>query len=450
LLTAARNEADEAEVSTATPSTAFRDEAGFGLIEAVVSALLVVLVSLGIYAGIDGASATSGINKHRSVATEIAQQDQDRMRAMTVTELSNYRDSQSTTIGGLAYTVVSRADWVTDSTGSATCTSGTAQANYLRIASSVTWPGMRIQPITVESITAPPNGSFGSNQGSLAVQVRDRNGNPVQGATVTLTGPQGYTDVTNASGCVLWGYLPAGNGYTVSVAKAGYVDPSGVAGPSKAAGVVGESTSTIAFDYDVGGRIQGNYETWNGSTAVPANGLNYTASNPNLTVPLAPFGDGSPHTSFTTGLIYPFTVGYSVWAGDCAGASPTVYSQAAQTALVNPGAITTVALREPPINMKVIDSSLSPQPLNNVAVKFTPTASGCSVPVTRSTTNTGTGLLTDSAFPYGTYTFCVAVGGKIRTTTTIGAATLSNSTPTGITTANATVDMKSAPAGSCP
>ena len=435
--------------SPARPA-ALRDESGFGLIEVIVSAVLVVLVSLGVYAGIDGASATSQVNKQRSIATTIAQQDQDRMRAMTVSELSNYRDVQTTTVGGVPYTVTSRADWITDSTGTASCTSSAAQANYLRAASSVTWANMRIAPVTVEGVIAPPNGSFGSNQGSLAVQVRDRNGDPVQGATVTLTGPQGYTDVTNASGCVLWGYLAAGNGYTVAIAKTGYVDPDGVATPSKAAGVVGEATSTIAFDYDVGGRIQGNYETWNGSTAVAANGLSFTASNPNLTVPLAPFGDGAPHTSFTTGLIYPFTVSYSVWAGSCAGASPTVYSQPAQTALVTPGGIATVALREPPIDMKVIDTSLTPQPVNNAPVKFTPTASGCSVAVTRTTTNTGTGLLIDPALPYGTYTFCVAVGGKIRTTTTTNAATLSNSSPTGIATANATVDMNGAPTGTCP
>ena len=33
-----------------------------------------------------------------------------------------------------------------------------------------------------------------------------------------------------------------------------------------------EATNTLAFDYDLGGRIQADYQTWNGSAVVPANG----------------------------------------------------------------------------------------------------------------------------------------------------------------------------------
>lgn len=430
------------------------DASGFGLIEVVVSAAMVALVSLGVYAGVDGASQTSGTNKHRSIAVTIAQQDQDRMRAMTVNELSNYRETQTTTVGGVVYTVISRADWVTDSTGSASCTSGSAEASYLRLSSSVSWAGIRIAPVTVEGIVAPPNGSFGSDQGSLAVQVRDRNGSPVQGVTVTLTGPKGYTDVTNANGCVLWGFLPAGNGYTVAIAKTGYVDPSGATVPSKAVGVVGEATTTVAFDYDVGGRIQGNYETLNGSgTVIPANGLSFSATNANLTVPLLPFGDGVVHTSYTTGfetpprLIYPFTVGYSVYAGTCDGAKPP--TTAPQTALVTPGGTATVALRLPPINFKVVNGTGSTPPaVNGASVKFTATGAGCSGTVTRTTGSTG--VITDTSMLYGTYTFCVASGGKIKTATTTSITTLSNTVPTGIATANATVNMNGAPTGTCP
>jgi hypothetical protein len=93
---------------------------------------------------------------------------------------------------------------------------------------------------------------------------------------------------------------------------------------------------------------------------------------------------------------------------------------------------------------------LTPQPINNAPVKFTPTASGCSGAVTRSTTSTGTGLLIDPAMPYGTYTFCVLVGGKVMTATTGNVSSFSNSSPTGIATTNATVDMKNAVTGTCP
>ena len=186
------------------------DQSGFGLIEVVVSSMLLVLVASGVYLGLDGASATSGVNKHRSVASEIAQQDQDRMRAMAVNELSNYRATNDHESRPASPTRSPRARAGSPTAPApASCTSGQAQAHYLRISSSVTWPNMTIQPVTVESVVAPPAGSFGTNHGSLAVQVRDRNGNGVPGVSVALSGPQTYTDTTNADRLRAVG-LPAG------------------------------------------------------------------------------------------------------------------------------------------------------------------------------------------------------------------------------------------------
>jgi Tfp pilus assembly protein PilV len=422
------------------------DEAGFGLIEVVVSALLLVIVSTGVYLGLDAASASSGINKHRTVATYIAQQDQDRMRAMAVTELSNYRATSSQVVGNVTYTIASAASWITDSSGSASCTSGSTQANYLRISSTVTWPRMTIKPITIESIVAPPSGSFGTNQGSLAVQARDRNGNPVPGVTATLAGPQSYADVTNALGCVLWGYLPVGN-YIVTASKPGYVDPNGVASPSKPAGVVGEATSTLAFDYDLGGQIQAAYQTLDANGAlVPANGTSFSVVTSHLAVPLGPYGDGQRHSSFTSSAVYPFSDPYAAYAGNCAGADPTLYGSpknAAQLVQVLPGGVASVALREPPVWLKVIRAGA---PEANAIVKLTGTGAGCGALPSRTTASNG--FLTDQALPYGTYAVCVqdTVAGVNHTLT----GTIANTAPGGVPSSAATYDMTSAPSGSCP
>ncbi|HZV75707.1 MAG TPA: hypothetical protein VFF79_18510 [Conexibacter sp.] len=418
------------------------DESGFGLIEVVVSAMLLVLVASGVYLGLDGASATSGINKHRSQATEIAQQDQDRMRAMAVTELSNYRATATTTVGPLTYTVASSASWITDDTGTASCTSGQAKAHYLRIASSVTWPSMRVKPVTVESVVAPPAGSFGTNLGSLAVQVRDRNGNGVQGVSVSLSGAQSYADQTNGIGCVLWGYLPVGN-YTVGVSKQGYVDPSGAAAPSRAAGVVGAATSTTAFDYDLGGQIKATYETLDrsGGTPVAANGTAFTAVTSHLTVPLAPFGDGQPHATYTSGLVYPYTDPYGAYAGSCAGADPTLYGAPAQLALVQPGGITAVTLREPPVDLLVTQGG---RPVQGATVKLTGTGSGCG-PLPARTTGAD-GYVTDRALPFGPYSVCVQA--TIVATTYKATGTIANTVPTGVPVGSATFNL--ATAGTCP
>ena len=418
------------------------DQSGFGLIEVVVSSMLLVLVSSGVYLGLDGASATSAVNKHRSLATEIAQQDQDRMRAMAVTELSNYRATSTTRVGAVTYAIASSASWITDDTGTASCTSGQAKAHYLRIASSVTWPGMKIRPVTVESIVAPPAGSFGTNLGSLAVQVRDRNGAGVQGVTVSLSGAQSYADTTNAIGCVLWGFLPVGS-YTVSIAKAGYVDPSGVATPSRAAGVVGESTSTVAFDYDVGGQIAATYQSLDSSTGrvVAANGTAFTALTSHLAVPLAPFGDGAPHGAYTSGLVFPFTDPYGVYAGACAGADPTLYGNPAQLALVPPGGVASVAVREPPVDLLVTQGG---RPVSGATVKLTGTAAGCGALPSRTTG--ADGYVTDRALPYGTYDACVQA--TVSGTTYALRGTIANTAPGGVPVGRATYALTTA--GTCP
>lgn len=419
-----------------------RDESGFGLIEVVVSSMLLVLVATGVYAGLDAASATSGVNKDRSLATEIAQQDQDRMRAMAVTELSNYRDTTTTSVGPVTYTVASSSSWITDDTGTASCTSGQAKAHYLRIASSVSWPGMRIKPVTVESVVAPPAGSFGTNLGSLAVQVRDRTGAGVPGVSVSLSGAQSYTDTSNEIGCVLWGFLPVGN-YTVSLAKQGYVDPSGIAAPSRAAGVVGESTSTIAFDYDLGGQIRATYESVDSSTGRPvaANGTAFTAVTSHLAVPLPPFGDGAPHASYTTGLLFPFTDPYGAYAGACAGADPTLYGSPAQLALVQPGGVTAVTLREPPVDLLVTRGG---RPVQGATVKLTGTGAGCGALPDRTTGSDG--YVTDRALPYGPYDVCVQA--NVSGTNYFLRGTVANTAPGGVPVGRATYDLTTA--GTCP
>lgn len=429
------------------------DESGFGLIEVVVSAMLLVLVASGLYLGLDAASATSGTNKHRSIATALAQQDQDRMRAMAVNELSNYDETYASSVGPVTYTVRSSASWVTDETGVEGCASETdpeylpadgttsgSKANYLRIASEVTWPGIRIDPVTVESIVAPPAGSFRTDLGSLAVHVRDRNGDGVPGVTVSLAGAQSHVDLTNQQGCVLWGYLPVGN-YSVTISKSGYVDPAAVSQPSKEVGVVGEATATTVFDYDAGGRIQADYETLLGGTPTPANATVFTAVSSHLTVPLPPIGDGAPHGSYTSGLVYPFTDPYGVYAGDCRGADPVTHGQPAQLALVEPGATTAVPVRLPPVDLRAEQNG---RPVSGATARFTATGSGCSAIYTRTTGSAG--YLTDRAFPYGTYDVCVQA--TIIGTTYAASGTVANTDAAGPPPDRLAYDL--ATPGSCP
>jgi hypothetical protein len=89
------------------------------------------------------------------------------------------------------------------------CNTPGATADYLKVRTSVTYPGIGSRPPAVLStIVTPPVRAFDATQGALAVYVADRNDLPTGGLSVTLSGPKTLTDVTSAQGCILWGYLP--------------------------------------------------------------------------------------------------------------------------------------------------------------------------------------------------------------------------------------------------
>lgn len=410
------------------PSNRPGAEDGFGLIEVIVSAMLVALVAVGVYAGLDSASATTGINKGRALATEVAQQDQERMRAYRASDLSNLRMTRTQAVAGVPYTVVSRADWITDSSGTSSCQSGVARASYLKISSIVTWPGKPagVNPVEVTSLVAPPNGSFAENQGSLAISVRDRNGNGVAGLPVSIAGPASRSDSTNELGCVLWGYLTAGN-YTASFSRTGWVDRQGNQNVSQAVGVTGQQTNTASFDYDQAGQIAVSFDTLpsNRPQPIAAKAPWLLVGNSSLNAPgTRRFGSGSPQTSITAASLFPFLDPYVVWAGDCQGQDPRTYNQAAGLQIVGPGSSSTLTVRMPALNL-VAQSSQGP--IVNGTVKAYVRTPGCTG--TYATRTDATGRPIDPGVPYGTYDVCVDNGTKSTTITGVDAKTPAGTAP---------------------
>ena len=205
-------------------------EHGVTLVETLIAAFVLMGVIFAVFATLDMASSTTAVNRARTAAATIAERDQERMRGMSVTQLSNHHQSRTVDADGVTYTVESRAEWVRDSTGGAEgCSSNAKQADYIRISSSVSSPvaGRTIKPIELRSLVAPRVGQFGANQGTLAVKVTDELEQPVSGLGVGVTGPGTYNDSTNEQGCAVFSHIPTGN-YTIRMSQAGWVDPSGV------------------------------------------------------------------------------------------------------------------------------------------------------------------------------------------------------------------------------
>src|SRR3954451_18744486 len=87
----------------------FHGQGGFALIEVVVSAALLLVVAGGVLAGIEGPSRISGKNDLRSQATDLAQQDQERLRGMSFTSLVGYTATTPVTVGNVTYSRYSAA-----------------------------------------------------------------------------------------------------------------------------------------------------------------------------------------------------------------------------------------------------------------------------------------------------------------------------------------------------
>src|SRR5205823_4778076 len=93
------------------------DQAGFGLVEVMVSAVLTVLIATATVSSISQSQKTSGRNLARGITASLAEQDQERMRAMRASDLAGFTDTRIVGQQGIDYTVDSKAEFIQDASG---------------------------------------------------------------------------------------------------------------------------------------------------------------------------------------------------------------------------------------------------------------------------------------------------------------------------------------------
>jgi hypothetical protein len=392
-------------------------------------------VALGVLRGLDVAGHSSGREKARSAAAALTEQDQERLRSFRAVDLANYDEERTVYVNGVKYTVNSQVDWVRDSTGGTqSCNNSATQADYMRITSTTTsnLVNTPIAPIKLASIVAPPVGAFGTNQGTLGIQVNDRNGVGVPDLDVTIAGPTTITNPTNSAGCAIFAYVPVGS-YTASLNTAGWVDKGGNQNASTGATVSNGTVNVKNMFYDQAASVDAKFdtETRDGAT-VSAQTTQLSASNGGVpSGPFAPFAGervwdpagGSASTISATGL-FPFVDGYGLYGGGCPGADPSANDSDFYTSYpsmvtdVTPGAASpAVTVRLPSINLRIL-YSLAPMAETyrattkvvvyskgtNCSEIFTYNAPATEAPVSPATV--GSGYLANSALPFGNYTVC--------------------------------------------
>jgi Tfp pilus assembly protein PilV len=418
-----------------------RDQAGTALIEVLVGAILLVIVSVGAFDAFDAANRSTAEERHRARAHGIAQADLARMRSMRISDLSNLMQTRTVTEDGTPYTVDSRAEYQTDSTGTASCEAGAAAADYIKISSQVSWPSIGNRaPVVSASIVAPPNGTISANSGALAISVEDSRNEGIAGVGLSGSGAGAFSGSTGPNGCAVFGNLPAGN-YTLTVAAAALVDRDGYPPQPQSTSVVAESTNTMVLQYDDPGSIPVSFRTRVAGNLVPSSADSVMAFNTGMTAGKAFGAPGSPAATITATPLFPFTSPYAVYAGTCAGDNPNPTGQpnppgaAAIANVIVPQAGSQPATIElPALHLTVwsgTDASTpgSPVPDARVRVGDINCTDGGGAPFMRTLTTNSAGQLPDPGLPYSAYDVCADNGSKHVSVSGVNVQDLNAGTP---------------------
>ncbi len=150
-------------------------EDGNVLIEVMVSAMMITIAAIGVFTAFTAAEHSTAQERHQAQAHGLAQADIARMRTMRISQLSpTLSETKAVALEGTNYTVNSDAQFINAKTGTDTCDEKEASADYIRIRSTVTWPGIGTRPPVQEtSLVAPPNSTARAEAGALIVQVQN-------------------------------------------------------------------------------------------------------------------------------------------------------------------------------------------------------------------------------------------------------------------------------------
>jgi type II secretory pathway pseudopilin PulG len=436
---------------------------GFGLVEVVVSAAVLVIVVLGVLAGLDGVTRAAGNNKARTVAATLAEKDQERLRSYRTTDLNNLEAIEAGTrtveVDGTPYTITSEARWISDGTGEdISCALDGDRGSYLRIISSVTVPGVR-NPVVLSSIVAPQPG-----KGTLTGKVENAAGLPVVAMAVQATGATPGTKQTNEAGCAVFNERDAGS-YVLRLNTLGWVDPSGNPSPQKSGTVSAGNLTTVDFVYDRAFAFAVATRTIRppATTAVADASAGVIAAHTGmptgvrLVTPTAP---ATTATSFAFTSMFPFTTPYQVYAGTCTGADPSRLTGNSTYFANHPEAVTSygpaLVVYEPTIDVYVqYTRSSGTIDRGNARVYAYPKSPDCpTTRITLGTTSTASGatwaageipLLT--GLPFGVYDVCADFTTGSGTIRKRSWTDVSNSNPNG--TALSAALNSSSTAGAC-
>jgi Tfp pilus assembly protein PilV len=334
-------------------------DAGFALIEVIISALLVAMIVVSTLTGFDAFNRASADERHHSVAAVLAAQSQERLRsdpASALVALESASHKYETTVGGTVYTITQEAKPVSASGTTTGCsvTETTAQTGAnIQVTSIVTWPqlGSSRPSVKQSSIISPPTGS------TLEV---DAYTDPTYTAGVSgITAAAKFTPVesktpttiegtTGAAGCVVLSGIAATSATLEIAERLRFVTTTGALKvPPKEVTIAPNITTHAQVVYNEGGRIEALFrykgeKTWEGKEVTGDTFVAFNSAVPSGTqyeigsTSFAYEGSGEEHYGVKTGVFsssaltaagsrysagdlfaFPAPQKWVVYAGDC-------------------------------------------------------------------------------------------------------------------------------------
>lgn len=209
-------------------------EAGFSLIEVLVSIMVLAIVAGGLAAGLTATSSMLGRSKADSIATKLASSEIEVVRRMTYDDVGTVGGNppgdliadRNVTRDGAGFRVQNRVVYVDNAAPGASQT----RIDYKSVQTIVTPLAAGSKSITETTLVAPPTYASIAGKSAITVSTTDKiTGAAIADSAITVTGGPSptVTDVTDATGnAVIAGLTPnssTSQKYTVAISKPGYV-----------------------------------------------------------------------------------------------------------------------------------------------------------------------------------------------------------------------------------
>jgi type II secretory pathway pseudopilin PulG len=416
-----------------------RTDEGFTLVEAVVSMVILAMLSTGIIAGTNMVVRMTADNRSRQVAVNLAEQQLDIDRGILdpfaiygfgscpviAGQPQVVRPEVTTTISGRTYRTSQCTSLVSVDGTDVSCGSGKT-LYYRRITVTVDWTGRLTTTTPVQSDTIlSPNGRINdASTGSIAVQVAGADGTGEAGVRVQIdpyssggAALQAQPTATDIDGCSYALGVAPGT-YQVTISRSGSVDTSQDPSPTQTnVTVVAGATQPVNFTYDQAVGYSMKYASGVTARLPETMPVTFLTGNGN-----APYISSSSLAAPGTAQLFPYRAGWQAIAGaetDVNGSRATCAANdpAAWTAGTYGGKVVAAASRGPidaeapggtgTLNVPMGVFTVKP------AVATTITAvqqsvplngqPGCSALQTFTFASVPGGTTTALALPYGTY-----------------------------------------------